>query len=464
MTTAISAAIFWFAFWLGCYLLGRDARSAVLRLAGLGLIAYAGVLALDAINVTAASPPLLLARARWSLPFLPAVCWSGALIALVPEAASQRRWLQLTWRFVVVPVTAAGVLLGLTTNLLTAPSGHAPRYGFAYSLLSALAIGALLGATALIWYAARASRSRSTGGLLVMTLIFFGLSTALLLFPPGWLPRIWTLLLVEMDIIILGVIIAVRDAFDQGETLVPDMVRSLVLAAVAAILFGGLVGATIALTGASTALVGLLFAVVAVATGFVVFIDQVNLFVDRVALRRLPRVRQTRAELRAAASALPRVNPALDVEAMEPAEFQRLTRRAISAFGDLPRLAASPLTHLALIDARLTARNAPDDPLERAAELKAALAESIARLKPRSGGDFGTSDEWRYYNALYFPYLVGLKPYSRRLENGHGDPASRAALDWFRTSVPERTLYNWQTAATRLVAQDLRGRTKGKEQ
>jgi hypothetical protein len=38
------------------------------------------------------------------------------------------------------------------------------------------------------------------------------------------------------------------------------------------------------------------------------------------------------------------------------------------------------------------------------------------------------------------------------------DPAARQALDWFRASVPERTLHNWQNAAARLVAQDLRAR------
>jgi hypothetical protein len=29
-------------------------------------------------------------------------------------------------------------------------------------------------------------------------------------------------------------------------------------------------------------------------------------------------------------------------------------------------------------------------------------------------------------------------------------------LNWFQQQVPERTLYNWQTAAAALVAQDLR--------
>jgi hypothetical protein len=101
-------------------------------------------------------------------------------------------------------------------------------------------------------------------------------------------------------------------------------------------------------------------------------------------------------------------------------------------------------------------RGAPNETLEPAIELKALLAESVARLKPRGQNGFGTSDEWRHYNALFFPYIVGLKPYSRRATHERLDPAAQQALDWFQALVPERTLYNWQTAAAKLVARDLR--------
>jgi len=33
------------------------------------------------------------------------------------------------------------------------------------------------------------------------------------------------------------------------------------------------------------------------------------------------------------------------------------------------------------------------------------------------------------------------------------------ALAWFRRYVPERTLYNWQTAGAQLVARDVRARS-----
>jgi hypothetical protein len=129
--------------------------------------------------------------------------------------------------------------------------------------------------------------------------------------------------------------------------------------------------------------------------------------------------------------------------------------------GNLPRLSASPLTRLAVVEGRLLERGAGDNTLERAAELKVLLSESIERLKPRGQGDFGTAGAWRHYNALYFPYVAGLKPYSRRADQTNLDPAAGEALSWFQAQVPERTLYNWQKAAARLVAQDLREQAMG---
>jgi hypothetical protein len=203
-------------------------------------------------------------------------------------------------------------------------------------------------------------------------------------------------------------------------------------------------------------MIALLLATIAAASAIQVFAGPLQAALDRLAFADAPGLRRARAELRAAAEALPRVDAEVDLTHMEPAEFARLTRRALSHYGDLPRLAANPLTRLPRVDARLAARAAPDDPIERAAELKRLLAESIARLKPHNSGDFGATDEWRFYNALYFPYVVGLKPYSRRNDHDHLDMAAQAALEWFQRTVPERTLHNWQNAGARLVAEQLR--------
>ena len=79
-------------------------------------------------------------------------------------------------------------------------------------------------------------------------------------------------------------------------------------------------------------------------------------------------------------------------------------------------------------------------------------------LKPRDRGEFGTTDEWRFFNVHYYPYVVGLKPYSRRTDHAALETHIQEALNWFQTQVPERTLHNWQSAAAGLVAQDLRER------
>jgi len=94
--------------------------------------------------------------------------------------------------------------------------------------------------------------------------------------------------------------------------------------------------------------------------------------------------------------------------------------------------------------------------LDRAHILKSLLIESIQRLKPQGNEWFGKTDEWRYFNSLYYPYVLGIKPYTRRMEKDFLDESSRQVLEWFQEAVPERTLHNWQNTAARMVAEDLR--------
>ena len=114
------------------------------------------------------------------------------------------------------------------------------------------------------------------------------------------------------------------------------------------------------------------------------------------------------------------------------------------------------LTALPVIDERLARRGAPDQPLERANELRALLAERIAALKPRDGGEFGTTEQWRHYNSLYFPYVVGVRAYAQNATAAGLDPVARQAWQWLVTDVPQRSLHNWQNAAARVIATDLR--------
>jgi hypothetical protein len=302
---------------------------------------------------------------------------------------------------------------------------------------------------------------KNTRLLLLALLFFFVLVLSLLFFPQVWLQHAWILRLVGLGMIGIGMTVALLDAFHEGETLLPDLFRSFDFSFGTTLLFGGQVLLIILLgTGPTFPMLVLLLSICATSIAIQTFSKHLATLLDRFAFADFPQIQKERAELRTEASVLPRVDRTLDFATLDDVEFTRITRRALSHFGDLSHLASNPLTYLPLVDNRLKKRGAVDDTLGRAIELKALLSESITRLKPQQKGDFGVSDEWRYYNALYFPYVMGIKPYRRRAQNEHLDPIAQKALEWFRTAVPERTLHNWQNAATKLIAQDLREQDK----
>jgi hypothetical protein len=382
---AVSVVTFGLAWWLGLYLLVRDPRKPLLQRASIGLLNYALVIVLPV-------PPMLLA--------VSAVAWTGVVVCWLP--VRYERW----WRWSVLPLLVAA-------------------YFAPFVVLVPLAAALVL-------------CLRLRRAVLGAATILFGLSCAVVALE--LLPEGLVLASAGVDLLVFGVVVAVADAFDEGEAIRADMVRSLLTSAGLAGVFGGQVALFL-----DDRLLPLLYGTVAAAIAVQVLANPLALLVDKVAV---PEVADSRAELRDAAEALPRRAP------LDKTEFVKLTRRALSNYGDLGKLVASPLTELPVIDARLAARGASDQPLERAAELKSLLLESILRLKPRDG-EFGTSDEWRHYNALYFYYVVGIRPYSMRTKREDLGPEARRALAWFVNQVPERTLHNWQNAGARLVAEDL---------
>jgi hypothetical protein len=302
------------------------------------------------------------------------------------------------------------------------------------------------------------ARPRRVLGFVAAATLFFLLGNAIMFIPLGLVPSWLALASTGVDVAALGVAVAMSDAFDEGEALRADMRRSFVAMAVVAVLFGGQVLLGLGMTGPGTALTVLLFTSLAVAIAVQVLAGPLAGLLDRLAFARSPDLRADREALRRTEAALPRraSNP---LDEVDDEGFVRLTRRALGHYNDLPRLVASPLTALPEIDARLAARGAPDQPLERANELRALLAEHIDRLKPRDGGDFGTSEPWRYYNSLYFPYVVGVRAYAQNATAAGLDPIAREAWKWLVTDVPQRSLHNWQNAAARLVALELRGQS-----
>lgn len=436
--------VFALSWWLGLYLLARNPRKPVLVWAAIGLCGFATVVAVDAVRLVGHVG--MLNRVEIYLVAVPATAWFAVLLEL---ARTDDRWLSRT-RAAVLTAAVAGALLVAAT---LAGGVGGPLRGGHWLMFAVISLSTL---AAMGHALVRPAQPGSVVGVVVVATLFFALANAILIIPLGLIPSGVALASTGFDVLLLGVAVALWDAFDEGQALRADMLRSFLGAVAVAAVFGVQVLVAMAVTEAGAATLTILeFTTLAVAITLQVFAGPLSGLLDRVAFWNAPGLRADRAALRDTESALPlRAGGPLDD--LDDATFARLTRRALSHYGDLPKLIASPLTALPAIDERLADRGTADQPLARAVELKALLAEHIGRLKPRGGGDFGTTEEWRHYNALYFPYVAGVRAYAQNATAAGLDPTARQAWQWLVTEVPQRSLHNWQNAAARLIAAELR--------
>ena len=440
----LSALVFALSWWLGLYLVARDPRKLVLVLASVGLTSFALVVALDAVRLVSASG--LLSRVEIYLVAVPGIAWFAVLLELSRPRDS---WRSRPGEVALV----AGVAVVAFAGAAMAGDVEGPLRLGHWVMFAAVSVSSL---GAMIHAVLRRSQPRPVVGFIVVATLFFALGNAILVIPLGLVPSWLALASTGFDVALLGVAVAIGDAFDEGQALRKDMLRSFVGTMVVAVLFGGQLLIGLAVGGQNTTMAVLLFTSLAIAIAINVLADPLAGLLDRLAFSRSPDLRADRAALRSTEAALP-LRSGNPLVGMDEDTFVRVTRRALGHYGDLSKLVASPLTALPDIDERLSRRGAPDQPLERANELRALLAERIAGLKPRDGGDFGTTEQWRHYNSLYFPYVVGVRAYAQNATAAGLDPVSRQAWHWLVSEVPQRSLHNWQNAAARVIATDLRG-------
>jgi hypothetical protein len=404
--------LFFYAFtlWLGTYLLVRDSQKTAVHLTGWGLIAYALALAVQ----------ILFDQFFLIILLAPALLWVGAALHLLPEEDKARPILVRIWMLGSVPLA-----------ILTLVNPW-----FAALLIAALMICA--GVIAKLALTSPDSPFRNAFALLAVIALFVTLSAGLLILPLNLIPVPWGMALLGFDLIFLGITITAWDAFDEGESMRAHLVRSFV----SSLYYAGALALIASLFSNNTPL---LLTLITFGILTQTFSNAIQSLMDMLTLPQ--KTTADRQALRQTADELPRF-PGLELAELSEEQFLRLTRRALSNLGDLPKLASSPLVNLPTVRGT--------NPLDRAQALKGLLVQSIHKLKPQTELEFGVTDEWRYYNSLHFPYVLGLKPYTRRAEHNSLDDVSRAALDWFQTSVPERTLHNWQNAAAKLIAEDLR--------
>lgn len=463
MTVLLPICFFSLTWWLGLYLVQRHTTDPRLWWTGAGLAAYAVGIAdlLVLSHISNSSTPTLPLQLWWLLS-LPALFWTGAAFFLLPESQPLRPHLQRFWQYGQLPLVA------LLAPLFFATEPQSMMSRWLQSLLSMIVLLPLGIVLLLLARHTLLSTPRRLSALLLVAALLFGLSAVALLLPILPLAPFWVILIMGFDLALLGFAIAKLDAFEQGEHFLPDLLLSLSGAVLPVCSFGGLVTITmLTATGVTIPMLVLLLATISAAIALQLFAPAIQERLDRLILAPTPALIEERAELRALADALPRHTPSPPVAqnfAGAPAltpfteeELVRLTRRALSQLNDLNKLTANPLTTLPLLTERLLARSAHDNTLERAQELRLLLLEAIQSLKPGAETTFQATNAWRHYNALYYPYVIGLKPYSRRATYDDDiTPEAKQALTWFRNQIPERTLYNWQTAAAGLVAAYLR--------
>lgn len=222
---ALSAVVFTLSWWLGLYLVARDPRKPVLVFAAIGLTSFAVVVALDAVRVITGSE--LLSRIEIYLVAVPAIAWFAVLVELSrpAEGFRSRATALIAILTVAVLAFAAAAVAGNVDGPLRL--GH----WLLFAVISVSSLGAMIKAVV------SGAKPGSVVGFLVVATLFFALGNAILIIPLGLVPSWLALASTGFDVALLGVAVAIWDAFDEGQALRADMRRSVIGTVVIAIPF-----------------------------------------------------------------------------------------------------------------------------------------------------------------------------------------------------------------------------------
>jgi hypothetical protein len=282
---ALSAVVFTLSWWLGLYLLARDPRKPVQVLAAIGLTSFASVVALDAVRVVSGSA--VLSNVEVYLVTMPGIAWFAVLLEMSRPTDT---WRSQAGEIALVAAVAAVAFFGAAmAGNVDGPlqMGH----WMMFAVISLSSLGAMVKAVLV-----RPPRPVVT--FVVIAMLFFALGNAILVIPLGLVPSWLALASTGFDVALLGIAVAIGDAFDEGQALRADMLRSLAATAVVALLFGGQLLIGLAVSGLSTALTVLLFTSLGIAIAINVLAGPLAGLLDRLAFSRSPDLRADRAALR----------------------------------------------------------------------------------------------------------------------------------------------------------------------
>jgi hypothetical protein len=433
-------------FWLGLYIAQREWKNPILKLLSLSLI-FSSVF--SAVSILLEYPPfqksVYVIYIREVFVCITVLLLSGSLLFHRPEEIrKESNWIKI-WSYTIVPlffIVSIGLLWLIGVKSYTLFSQVLVLFCAGYLFITVCVSFRRLVGKSTIW--------KKLSYVVFVLIYLVGL-----IFPIMQPERFVILLFVlkSISLFSIGIIIYGGIIVEQREKWIPDFVRSLDYTMLLTFVFSGQIVLMIFLISSFHLATSLLLLLSISISIFVqVYFRHIQAAFDYIAFSTFPKLREERAYLRTTEEIKLFVDEEVANADMNEEELAKMTRRALSHFGDLKKLATNPLTQINLIDIRLEQKGLSKDVLNRANELKSILLECMEQIKPQQEKGFGTTDEWRFYNSLYFPYVIGIKPYSKKYFNDQLSEEEQLALEWFRVNVPERTFYNWSRIGAQLVA------------
>ena len=432
---------------LAGYVLNRGRFHPLSLTIALALVSYALMMADLYLDRAFPGEFMWLGRVLWIAYPIPVVAWARVAILLKPGMGLDVR-LDRFWWTLLLPVTMLLILGGWIGDDLVIFENREPG-----PLYWTFGVYNVIVTAATLWllhrnYAVSSPRDSIRRAFWWMRLAGFTYTGGMIVLMSGIIsPRVaFTLFVVDVAVFGLGAI--TYDALSEGQAVRYDLGFTFIKIVL-------VMGVIVAPWGAALLVadvwsiefaLAMFVSLAAVATG-ITLLEDIEGLLDRMLFSRGRR--ETRDALRTLMlNAARQPDSMRPITALDHDEFIRLTRRALSYMPNLPRLAGSPLAGMQIVSERLE-----DDAnaLERARELRQILAECIDSLRPEDRVA-GTTDEWRFFNALYYPYVAGISPYKRNLFTEALDDDTTAVVRWFQTTVPPRTLYNWQNRGAEMIA------------
>jgi hypothetical protein len=252
---AIAVPAFALTWWLAAYLIGRDVRRPVLWRAAGALAAYAVAVAAWTVDPDGAAARILLC--------VPALVWAGVAVGLLPDEVPDRRRLDRGALVVSAAFLAVVIVLPAAGRLV--------------------ALAPLAGGLVLLWRFSDRVVPRMLPAAVTAAAALYALGLVVVLVPVDLGAPALVLAAMGVDLLVLGYLVAVADAVDAGERLLPDLRRSAVSGLAAALVTGGLATLTMLAAPGQRAVLILQFLLVAAVMSYAGLVGPARRGLDRIA-------------------------------------------------------------------------------------------------------------------------------------------------------------------------------------